>query len=58
MSDDPGSKWRRIAAAAAGVQVVSKEHKALADMQLLARGNRLSVMPVSNRQWDYILKLE
>jgi len=34
-----------------------KEHKALADMRLLARGNRLSVMPVAKQHWDYILKL-
>lgn len=35
-----------------------KEHKPLADMALLRRGNRLSVMPVTKKQWDYILKLE
>jgi predicted RNA-binding protein with PUA-like domain len=35
-----------------------RRHKALAGMQLLKRGNRLSVMPVSKAHWDYILKLE
>ena len=30
----------------------------LKGMQLLRRGNRLSVMPVSKKQWDFILKLE
>jgi len=35
-----------------------KEHAALDDMQLLKKGNRLSVMPVTKRQWDYILGLE
>ena len=35
-----------------------KDHPALADMRLLARGNRLSIMPVSKKHWDYILKLE
>lgn len=30
----------------------------LAKMPLLARGNRLSVLPVSKREWDVILKLE
>lgn len=30
----------------------------LSDMRLLARGNRLSVMPVSKKHWDFILKLE
>jgi predicted RNA-binding protein with PUA-like domain len=32
--------------------------KALADMILLRRGNRLSVMPVSKKEWDFILELE
>lgn len=31
---------------------------ALAKMPLLARGNRLSVLPVTKREWDTILKLE
>jgi predicted RNA-binding protein with PUA-like domain len=35
-----------------------KEHDALADMVLLRRGNRLSVMPVSDDHWRYILALE
>ena len=35
-----------------------KQHKALSDMKLLARGNRLSVMPLSKKHWNYILKLE
>lgn len=35
-----------------------KEQPKLADMGLLARGNRLSVMPVTRRQWDIILGLE
>ena len=30
----------------------------LADMQLLRRGNRLSIMPVSKKQWETILSLE
>ena len=34
-----------------------KTHPALSRMRLLARGNRLSVMPVERREWDYILKL-
>ncbi len=33
-------------------------HDALADMVLLRRGNRLSVMPVSAEHWNYILGLE
>jgi predicted RNA-binding protein with PUA-like domain len=35
-----------------------KGHAALHNMPLLQRGNRLSVMPVSAQDWDYILKLE
>ena len=35
-----------------------KEHGPLADMVLLRRGNRLSVMPVSEKHWNYILALE
>lgn len=33
-------------------------HKPLQKMRLLRRGNRLSVMPVTQKEWDYILKLE
>ncbi len=35
-----------------------KEHDALAEMVLLRRGNRLSVMPISEKDWNYILGLE
>jgi len=36
-----------------------REHAAsLEDFPLLRKGNRLSVMPVSRKHWDYILKLE
>lgn len=35
-----------------------KTHAALADMRLLARGNRLSVMPVESAHWKFILTLE
>lgn len=30
----------------------------LADMALVRRGNRLSIMPVTAEQWEYILSLE
>jgi predicted RNA-binding protein with PUA-like domain len=30
----------------------------LQDLQLLKRGNRLSVLPVSARSWRFILSLE
>lgn len=35
-----------------------KEQKYLENMKLLQRGNRLSVMPVTKKEWDYILSLE
>ena len=42
-------------------QIVTLEHlktvKSLEAMQLLKRGNRLSIMPVAKKEWDIILKL-
>ena len=35
-----------------------REKKPLQKMQLLQRGNRLSVMPLTKKEWDYILSLE
>ena len=35
-----------------------KQHAALSGMRLLQRGNRLSIMPVSEDEWNYILQLE
>ncbi|HEX5122657.1 MAG TPA: EVE domain-containing protein [Rhodanobacteraceae bacterium] len=35
-----------------------KDQSALEGFALLARGNRLSVLPVSKPQWDFILGLE
>ncbi len=35
-----------------------KDQPALADFKLVQRGNRLSIMPVTREQWDYILSLE
>jgi predicted RNA-binding protein with PUA-like domain len=34
-----------------------KEHAELADLALVRRGNRLSIMPVTKAQWDFILSL-
>ena len=34
-----------------------RDHPELADLPLLRRGNRLSVMPVTKAQWDFILTL-
>jgi len=35
-----------------------KDRKELAGFPLIARGNRLSVLPVTKAQWDFILGLE
>jgi predicted RNA-binding protein with PUA-like domain len=34
-----------------------KQHRQLKDMRLLQKGNRLSVMPVGDKEWDYIVEL-
>jgi predicted RNA-binding protein with PUA-like domain len=35
-----------------------KEHSEVAGLPLVRRGNRLSILPVSRQQWEYILTLE
>jgi len=35
-----------------------KELEELEDMPLVRKGNRLSIMPVTKEQWDFILSLE
>lgn len=35
-----------------------KQQSYLQDMQLLKKGNRLSVLPLNSQQWQYILELE
>ena len=35
-----------------------RQHTELDGLQLLKRGNRLSVIPVSKKHWDFILSLE
>ena len=35
-----------------------KQHEALEHMPLVRKGNRLSIMPVSPAEWNYILRLE
>ena len=34
-----------------------KSHPELDDMILTRRGNRLSIMPIEDQHWDYILSL-
>ena len=35
-----------------------RQQKQIADMKLLQRGNRLSVLPLSKKEWQYILGME
>ena len=35
-----------------------RQKKQIADMKLLQRGNRLSVLPLSKIEWQYILDME
>ncbi|MDN5882767.1 MAG: EVE domain-containing protein [Nitrosospira sp.] len=35
-----------------------KTYKTLANMKLVQKGSRLSIMPLTKREWDFILKLE
>jgi predicted RNA-binding protein with PUA-like domain len=35
-----------------------RQQKQIADMKLLQRGNRLSVLPLSKMEWQYILDME
>jgi len=35
-----------------------KNEKKLKDMRLVQRGNRLSIMPITEKEWDTILKME
>ena len=35
-----------------------REQTALRDMKILQRGNRLSITPVTKKEWDFILTLE
>ena len=35
-----------------------KEHEAMEDCPLVRKGNRLSIMPITKKQWDFVLRLE
>ena len=35
-----------------------REHESIKDMRLLQKGNRLSVIPMTKNEWNYILGLE
>ena len=36
---------------------VLKKHEALKDLALVKKGNRLSIIPVSKKEWDFIMTL-
>ena len=40
------------------LKTIKAHTEALGDLPLLRRGNRLSVMPLSGQQWDYIMSLQ
>lgn len=40
------------------LQELREHEKKLKDLPLLRKGNRLSIMPLTKKHWDYILKLE
>jgi len=35
-----------------------RDHRSIKEMRLLQKGNRLSVIPMTKKEWDYILGLE
>nr|WP_235727619.1 EVE domain-containing protein [Kangiella shandongensis] len=35
-----------------------KQYPELSDMRLVQKGNRLSIMPVDKKEWDFILSIE
>ncbi len=49
---------RRLARAITLTELRKHAKGALKDLILLRRGNRLSVMPVTKKEWDFILTLE
>ena len=40
------------------LKTIKAHGEALGDLPLVRRGNRLSVMPLSGEQWDYIMSLQ
>ncbi len=51
-------KYRRHFSRVVSLQEIKDHAEALGDFALTRRGNRLSIMPVSAEQWDYILGME
>ena len=40
------------------LQTIKQHGETLGDLPLIRKGNRLSVMPVSGEQWDYLMSLQ
>lgn len=64
-SDPDNPRWylvdlafERKLAGTIALSLLKQHAKALGDFALLRKGNRLSVMPVTKRQWEYVLGLE
>ncbi|MFU8832418.1 MAG: EVE domain-containing protein [Wenzhouxiangella sp.] len=51
-------KYKRHFKRVVSLQEIKEHAEALGDFALTRRGNRLSIMPVSAEQWDYILGME
>jgi len=51
-------KYRRKTRRLIGLAELKEHAHQLKDFQLVRRGNRLSIIPVSKQHWDYILSLE
>ncbi|MBD3670220.1 MAG: EVE domain-containing protein [Gammaproteobacteria bacterium] len=51
-------KYRRTLKRTISLQDLKQYTDELGDFALIRKGNRLSIMPVSKSQWDFILSLE
>lgn len=65
-TSDPGEprwilvdvKYQRHTKRVISLTEIKNHAEALGDFALTRRGNRLSIMPVTDEQWDYLLGLE
>lgn len=51
-------KYKRHLKRVIGLREIKQHAEALEGLQLIKRGNRLSVMPIDPQHWDYILGME
>ena len=51
-------KYRRTTRRMISLEEIKQHAAQLDDFPLIRRGNRLSIMPVSQQHWDFILSLE